>query len=263
MPIDQRTLRPKPSGVTPAASWSPSQLGASLALWLDGNDASTLTLNGASVSQWSDRSGNNRHAVQPSAASQPTYSATGWANTQPAVLFSATAGRHMNFSGFAAGTYDLFSVFKHDGVAASTFGFWRNAAASTFLPLAASSSGTGTRLVGTTVDYTVLGYPNGRETAISVPADGESFRQAYWTTCTAANGLLLRFANVPIVNATDIDRIGFLSPAYGIQGPVCEIIAVASSTAVADRQRLEGYLAWKWGLVANLPFGHPYKNSAP
>ena len=30
-----------------------------------------------------------------------------------------------------------------------------------------------------------------------------------------------------------------------------------------DRQQLEGYLAWKWGLEANLPVDHPYKNAAP
>jgi hypothetical protein len=31
----------------------------------------------------------------------------------------------------------------------------------------------------------------------------------------------------------------------------------------ADRQRVEGYLAHKWGLTANLPADHPYKNAAP
>jgi len=27
--------------------------------------------------------------------------------------------------------------------------------------------------------------------------------------------------------------------------------------------RLTGYLAWKWGLVGNLPSDHPYKNEPP
>ena len=28
-------------------------------------------------------------------------------------------------------------------------------------------------------------------------------------------------------------------------------------------QKVEGYLAWKWGIEGNLPVGHPYKNAAP
>jgi hypothetical protein len=29
------------------------------------------------------------------------------------------------------------------------------------------------------------------------------------------------------------------------------------------REKIEGYLAWKWGLEGNLPIGHPYKSAAP
>lgn len=42
-----------------------------------------------------------------------------------------------------------------------------------------------------------------------------------------------------------------------------EVVATIGELSISDRQRLEGYLAWKWGLVANLPSGHPYKNSPP
>lgn len=31
----------------------------------------------------------------------------------------------------------------------------------------------------------------------------------------------------------------------------------------ATRQKIEGYLAWKWGTVAGLPVGHPYKTEPP
>ena len=30
-----------------------------------------------------------------------------------------------------------------------------------------------------------------------------------------------------------------------------------------DRQKIEGYLAHKWGLAASLPADHPYKDAAP
>lgn len=51
--------------------WTPAQI--STALWLDAADASTITLNGTTVSQWNDKSGNGRNAVQVTAASQPVY----------------------------------------------------------------------------------------------------------------------------------------------------------------------------------------------
>jgi hypothetical protein len=34
-------------------------------------------------------------------------------------------------------------------------------------------------------------------------------------------------------------------------------------TDISYLEQAEGYLAWKWGLVGNLPSGHPYKNSRP
>lgn len=244
-------------------AWTPYTLGNNLSLWLDANDTDTIILNGSSVSQWNDKSGNNLNATQATATNQPIYSQTGWQNNKPAITFSSIDGRHMNFSGFASGTYDLFSVFKHDGATATTFGFWRNAASNTFLPLATNTSGTGTRLVGVTADNIVFGYPNGRSTAISVPADGASFRQAYWSICTVADGLFLRLANVPISATSDINRIGFSTISYGIQGQVCEIIAISSSTTNMNKQKLEGYLAWKWGLVDKLPSNHLYKNGPP
>lgn len=40
------------------------------------------------------------------------------------------------------------------------------------------------------------------------------------------------------------------------------VLAGANATA-ANRQKTEGYLAWKWGLEADLPVGHPYKNAPP
>jgi hypothetical protein len=53
--------------------WTPAQLTTSV--WLDAADASTITLNGATVSQWNDKSGNARNAVQATTAYQPLYAA--------------------------------------------------------------------------------------------------------------------------------------------------------------------------------------------
>jgi hypothetical protein len=50
---------------------------------------------------------------------------------------------------------------------------------------------------------------------------------------------------------------------YFVDGNIAEIVIFNSSLGTTDRQKMEGYLAWKWGLEANLPVGHPYKSAAP
>jgi 6-phosphogluconolactonase (cycloisomerase 2 family) len=62
--------------------WTPAQLGADLALWLDADDASTITLNSSDVSQWDDKSGNGYDLLQSTAADQPAY-VTGGLNGKP------------------------------------------------------------------------------------------------------------------------------------------------------------------------------------
>lgn len=56
---------------------TPIFLGSRLALWLDADDFSTITLNGSTVSQWRDKSGNGRHVSQNNASAQPEFAATG------------------------------------------------------------------------------------------------------------------------------------------------------------------------------------------
>ena len=44
---------------------------------------------------------------------------------------------------------------------------------------------------------------------------------------------------------------------------VAEVIVYSTTPSDQQRQQIEGYLAWKWGLQTNLPAGHPYKNYPP
>ena len=44
---------------------------------------------------------------------------------------------------------------------------------------------------------------------------------------------------------------------------VAEFIMVGSEISDSDRQKLEGYIAHKWGLAAILPSTHPYNNLGP
>jgi hypothetical protein len=48
-----------------------------------------------------------------------------------------------------------------------------------------------------------------------------------------------------------------------LTGYIAEVCIFRTPLNNLNRQLIEGYLAWKWGLEANLPVSHPYKNSAP
>ena len=44
---------------------------------------------------------------------------------------------------------------------------------------------------------------------------------------------------------------------------ISEIVIYNYALPTTQRQQIEGYLAWKWGLQAQLPPSHPHKAAAP
>ena len=46
-------------------------------------------------------------------------------------------------------------------------------------------------------------------------------------------------------------------------GYINEFLLVPRSLTILQRQQMEGYLAWKWGLQGNLPSTHPFKLGPP
>ena len=52
-------------------------------------------------------------------------------------------------------------------------------------------------------------------------------------------------------------------PGEASQVEIGEIIVYNSVLSTTNIQIVEGYLSWRWGVQANLPVGHPYKNFPP
>jgi len=59
-------------------------MGANTRLWYRGD---VLTLNGSTVSSWTDQSGNGFNGTSAAATNEPTFNATGGPNSTPSVLF--------------------------------------------------------------------------------------------------------------------------------------------------------------------------------
>jgi len=46
-------------------------------------------------------------------------------------------------------------------------------------------------------------------------------------------------------------------------GELAEVVLVGREVSLSERQKIEGYLANKWGLTIFLPSDHPYRDRAP
>ena len=219
--------------ITPSfTQWTPALL--STALWLDAADASTITESGGVVSQWNDKSGNGRNATQVTAGNRPTYTSAAL-NSKNVVSFNGSTQWFANFSAFNAGHFIA--------IANST----------TSKPFAGLHTSTTSELIlnnaGTEIIQASTSYVNS-STSLTF-----AFNQPFiWgvnlgATLSATRTLGQEF------NVTGGSRAW--------NGYCGELIVLASPQDSAIRNRLEGYLAHKWGLTANLPADHPYKVNPP
>ena len=69
--ITVKVVANKPVFASTDNAFSPLDL--SPGLWVDASDLTTITGSQSTISQWNDKSGNNRHLTQSTAASQPIY----------------------------------------------------------------------------------------------------------------------------------------------------------------------------------------------
>jgi hypothetical protein len=237
----------------------------STALWLDAADSSTITLSGSTVSKWNDKSGNGRHASQETASSQPTRTLNGL-NGRTVLTFDG--GDTLNSTTIPGTTFAIYSVISSGPLTSaedswlstrtgSTQGFELNAR-----PLGPSP---GLRNFSASSVQAVL---------FSVANFVEQQPFLYYGLIDNASGNVAVGVNAVIT--TDIGRvIDASATALRVGGPtggsgasnwdgyIAEIIIATSVPNVTERQKIEGYLAHKWGLTANLPANHPYKTNAP
>lgn len=112
MAMSPRLLRPRATGFNPKSI-------SGLAAWYDASVASSVTLNGSTVSQWADLSGNGRNQSQATAALQPTYNASGLNGKG---TLTTTGTQWMQASAFASSSSaTIFLVWKISSAAGTPF----------------------------------------------------------------------------------------------------------------------------------------------
>lgn len=242
---------------------------------MDAADSNTITVSsGTTVTQWRDKSNSaavfNTVSASPNTSTANGYTsvlianaANGSAVTTDQSLLSAGSVVYFTspgqFAGFIVATYTATSVNNviQDNSNAANFNVGTFNQYSVTINSSATTSGqfygansSSRVLLGFTYDPTlasgsrVATYYSG--TAGSVGGTG--------TATTFTNRLRL---NTPIASINGSQTLHFH-----------EILLYSASLSTSERQQIEGYLAWKWGLqgtgtapVISLPITHPYRDT--
>jgi hypothetical protein len=235
--------------------FSPSSF-AGLALWLDGADpiaTGTAPANGSTIVTWVDKSGagNNAGAV----GTTPTFLAA-----SNAISFGGAGYYSTNYSA-ALSNESLFVVLRVAG-------------ANQFQNLLAAPSNAARGFLVDTANRYLISISRNVAVGSIGPTNSITANSIFIAQLMVASG-----AHTTFVNGGNQGTTVGVSYTAGIPSLICagdggpptslftgnihEILGFSTILSAADRQTVEGYLAWKWGLQANLPATHPYRNTSP
>jgi phosphodiesterase/alkaline phosphatase D-like protein len=265
--------------VSAGSLWTPASLATAPEVWL--NDTSALTHgSGGDCQQWNDISGNSRHFSQNQVSQQPVINAAG-----------QNSLRELDFDGsqdYLGGT-NVCAALTNNAAALATF------VVANPTPVAGSAFG---RLLNFSVGQTnntsvragiwlsgsqIRAYQRRLDSNSAAFAGSAYASKAWhliasehdWTAASVA--LRIDGADSPTTTATGqgsgntsatdstavtIGGANDVGTQYVTSG-IGEVIVLGYVPGTSDRQKIEGYLAWKWGLEGNLPSGHPYKAAPP
>jgi len=233
------------------AQWTPEAISANLTVWYDAADSSTISAGSAgNVYQWRDKSGNDNHANQATASLQPT---TGTRSINGANALDWSSNYLDLDTRFNYVDKMFFFVVLNDSFNDNQYFSDR----SVNIQLRGDSDGK-LRFAAAATPY-----------ATSVSSFSQSTGSAHLIgySCDVKPGFMLdgQFESVGAdrsdSNSKLMGRIGNrANPLNPHDGLIAEIIC-SDILDTDERQKVEAYLAWKWGIEANLDAAHPYKST--
>jgi hypothetical protein len=233
-----------------SVSWTPAE--TSPLAWYDANDFGTITKDGNNkVSAWADKSTNGNDATQ-SAGGPPTYTASdATVHNMPSIGDSGTSGKIGLVTPSLTAKHVYVVTYYKDGIDASFDGY--------------STLFSGTGSYG---QYRVMANQNTADfIGTSNFNDSGTYKNGSMTS--SLTGVLPMPASLfkfkSSAARTQVYGLGFnqAETARDWQGAYCEWIFTDGSEDLETEQKIEGYLAHKWGLQGNLPGDHPHKAAAP
>jgi hypothetical protein len=240
--------------------WQPT----GMALWLDASDKATITPSaGGTISAWLDKSGNNKN---PTFEGTTTYNAVSNTvfTTGSSYFFSAVDTRKTTVANMT-----LFLVHRQtNNTNPTNQGLWGNDIGGGWnrfqlLNFVATPAQTYAISAGGAGIYYNVPNLNSLNRLLYTCQYSLSATNGSFVNINGTNSVT--FTEIPAQTQTETQNTYFGTIDTGINGAVefYEILLYTTSVSVGQRQQLEGYLAWKWGLQKSLPSSHPFFNFPP
>ena len=239
---------------------SPTQI-SGCKLWLDGADPNgngVIPSNGASISTWRDKSGNGNNAT---AGTSPLYNSTG-ANNLGVISFNGSSQFLNTQDLYSNRSFVIFAIVRRQASISTNNAFLGGSgnSANTNLHLMWRSSNTTLAMGFFANDLDYTSFPNYTGNPATEPAYLLVFYYTPGTRQIYVNGSLA----AADTNSTNLSS--YPGPTFGKYpsggtfwtGFIGEFITYNAVLTTIQRQQVEGYLAWKWGLQSQLPASHPY-----
>jgi hypothetical protein len=243
-------------------------------VWLDSADTSTLTLSGSNITAWRDKSiyGNHVNTISPN---PPTYN-----SADSSVNFSTTASNYMR--GTMSQTYSnnatvfmiasvtsnaavlgprLWTLSTNAATDTATIGQFafvigNSANISTYLAIGTNPTGQGTNFT------TYLSNSYNFDTRFMV-TNTTTYSGTSYSIVTLLNGDTQTYSSNSGTKAADsyyvasYNKYTFSTAPVQVgdcfNGKIFEYLVFSRALTTAERQQIEGYLAWKWRLSGYSP----------
>jgi len=229
-----------------------------LLLWVDSSDTTTISRTGSTITRIIDKSKNNNISISGTltytlgaqnglnvisvtnngslvTVEKPQLSPLNQVSAFVVLIQSVTPNGNFEFfradstnNFFLGGLYGFFDMFFTNGGGMN-------------VNINASPLGYGINITGSVNIYEIVYDGNIRTSYLT------GLQLA--TSLSAGTGLTTSYSTLRLLQ--------------NITGYFCEAMYFQRALSNLERQQVEGYLAWKWGIQAQLPASHPYKNAPP
>lgn len=229
--------------------WDPT-VSSNVVLWFDASDSTSLSVSASSnVTQWNDKSGNDYHVSQSTEGSHP-QTGTRTINDLNVLDFDGSTQRLLRTSDVLVSnqSYTKILVYSVD-----TLGALNN-----LVTIGQTAFYQELSMWHNNTQFASSSYPG-----ISTPMIAMGSYESNVESNIYINGSNVGSNSSPGTWSNDSNYLKIASHGGGslLNGVIAEILVLDYAVDADLRVKIEGYLAWKWGLKSNLNSNHIYRDA--